>query len=195
MKKKLLVVIMAMCLLAAFVIGGTLAWLTDQTSTITNTFTFGNISIDLEEEGAENNAQSFKLVPGGTITKDATVTVNVGSEACYLFVKIDETDITKDAITYAIDSTAGWQALSAENAPGVYWCNVADLTGNGAVEVTKGVFLNDTINVSSALVENDVQGNGDVELAITAYAVQSANVADQHAAWKIITPAYEVPNP
>ena len=49
MKKKTLALVLALTLLVAGVIGGTLAWLTDQTDEVKNTFTVGDINIDLTE--------------------------------------------------------------------------------------------------------------------------------------------------
>ena len=91
MKKKIAVAV-SLLLVLALSIGGTIAWLTDS-ETVTNTFTIGNVDITLKETDAQGNkvnAQSFKFVPGVTMAKDPTVTVEAGSEACYVFVKVDE---------------------------------------------------------------------------------------------------------
>ena len=97
MKKKLTMVV-SLLLVMALSIGGTLAYLTDKTDAIENTFTIGNVKIDLTETGATKGANdelfknSFKMVPGNEIDKDPTVTVEAGSEACWLFVKIEKSD-------------------------------------------------------------------------------------------------------
>jgi len=84
MKKKLTIVV-SLLLVMALSIGGTIAWLTDTTDAIQNTFTVGNVKIDLTETDVEDNdtplANSYKMVPGKTIDKDPTVTVEAGSEA------------------------------------------------------------------------------------------------------------------
>ena len=49
MKKKTLALVLALTLLVAGVVGGTLAWLTDQTAEVKNTFTVGDINIGLTE--------------------------------------------------------------------------------------------------------------------------------------------------
>ena len=105
MKKKIAVAV-SLLLVVALSIGGTIAWLTDS-ETVTNTFTIGNVDITLKETDAQGNkvnAQSFKFVPGVTMAKDPTVTVEAGSEACYVFVKVDEVignDDNKVVITSA----------------------------------------------------------------------------------------------
>mgnify|MGYP002657696211 FL=1 len=49
MKKKTLALVLALTLLVAGVVGGTLAWLTDRTAEVKHTFTVGDINIDLTE--------------------------------------------------------------------------------------------------------------------------------------------------
>ena len=64
MKKKTLALVLALTLLVAGVVGGTLAWLTDQTAEVKNTFTVGDINIGLTETTAD-----YKMAPGNTIPK------------------------------------------------------------------------------------------------------------------------------
>ena len=64
MKKKTLALFLALALVLGGVIGGTMAWLTDKTPEIVNTFTDSDIEITLTETGATNNANSYKMVPG-----------------------------------------------------------------------------------------------------------------------------------
>ena len=66
MGRKALVVLSLMMVLAVAAVGGTLAWLTDSTQEVKNTFTTSDIEITLTE--SEN--LDLKMVPGFTITKD-----------------------------------------------------------------------------------------------------------------------------
>lgn len=84
MKKKVLSIV-AVVLVLCCAIGGTLAWLTDKTDPVVNTFTVGDINIELKE-----TTTNYKMVPGNTITKDPKVTVKANSEACWLFVKVEK---------------------------------------------------------------------------------------------------------
>ena len=77
--------ILMFVLVLSFTIGGTLAWLTDTTEPVTNTFTYGDINITLAE-----TTEVYKMVPGNSISKDPSVTVESGSEACWLLVKVEE---------------------------------------------------------------------------------------------------------
>ena len=114
--KKTLITVLATLLICASVVGTTLAWLTDKTDAITNTFTYGDINITL----TETTGTEYKMVPGQTVAKDPTITVDKDSEACWLFVKIDESTNFDDFMTYEVAD--GWTALP-DNA-GVYYREV-----------------------------------------------------------------------
>lgn len=105
MKKKYIKPLMALVLVGAMTVGGTLAYLTDTTKTVTNTFTSGTgISITLDESQwttDENGAYYLKTdtrVISNTYTltstteypKDPVVTVGSTSASCYLFVDVIE---------------------------------------------------------------------------------------------------------
>ena len=108
---------------------GAIAWLTDQTQEVKNTFTVGNIDIELAE-----TADDFKMVPGNDIAKDPVVTVKAGSEDCWLFVKIDESANLADFIAYEVAD--GWTALEGED--GVYYREVAAAEEDAAFSVAGG---------------------------------------------------------
>ena len=95
--KALLLTLCAVLLVAASVLG-TMAYLTS-TAKVENTFTIGKVEIKLDEakvnadgipvEGADRvTANSYKLMPGNTYTKDPTVTVKAGSEDSYVRMKV-----------------------------------------------------------------------------------------------------------
>lgn len=90
--KALLLTLCAVLLIAASVLG-TMAYLTS-TDTVTNTFTVGKVEIKLDETDVTNptgsrvQANSYKLMPGTTYTKDPTVTVLKGSEDSYVRMKV-----------------------------------------------------------------------------------------------------------
>lgn len=90
--KALLLTLCAVLLIAASVLG-TMAYLTS-TDTVTNTFTVGKVEIKLDETDVTNpngprvKANSYKLMPGTTYTKDPTVTVLKGSEDSYVRMKV-----------------------------------------------------------------------------------------------------------
>lgn len=102
--KAILMVVCAMLLVAASVMG-TLAYLTS-TDTVTNTFSIGKVEITLDEakanpdgslvEGAARvDGNSYKLMPGHTYNKDPQVHVKADSEPSYIRMLVTVSDISK----------------------------------------------------------------------------------------------------
>lgn len=172
MKKKI-TLLLSLALAVAIGIGGTLAWLTAKTESKVNTFTVGNINIALEE-----TTTNYKMVPGQTIAKDPKVTVKAGSEACWLFVKIEKGKNLDRFIDYTVDSS--WTALP--DADGVYYREVAATTTDMVYPVLTGnqVTVKDT--VTKAMMDNLSTDNYPT-LTFTAYAIQRAGFDSAAAAW------------
>ena len=177
MKKKTLALVLALTLLVAGVVGSTLAWLTDQTAEVKNTFTVGDINIGLTETTTD-----YKMVPGNTIAKDPTVTVKANSEACWLFVKVTESPDLKDFITYAI--AEGWTALPGVD--GVYYREVPASAADQPFSVLKG----DAVTVNSDVTKEMLTAKdfANPTLTFKAYAVQKDNVASASDALAKVNP-------
>lgn len=123
--KALLLTLCAVLLIAASVLG-TMAYLTSSAE-VKNTFTVGKVEIKLDEakvtadgipvEGADRvTANSYKLMPGTTYTKDPTVTVLNGSEASYVRMKVTFNN-AKEIIALCTDPEfAGDGPTGVENA-------------------------------------------------------------------------------
>lgn len=176
MKKKVLSIV-AVVLVLCCAIGGTLAWLTDKTDPVVNTFTVGDINIELTE--SEN--LNLKMVPGNTITKDPKVTVQAGSEKCWLFVKVDKSANYGDFLE-DYKMAADWIALTGEE--GVYYQIVNASTANQVFEV----LLSNQVAVKDAVTKAQMEGiknntTAAPTLTFTAYAVQFDNVATAADAW------------
>ena len=200
MKKKITVAVVALALVLCFAIGGTLAWLKTETTPVVNTFTYGDINIDLSE--SEN--LNLKMIPGNDITKDPKVTVKAGSEACWLFVKVEESDNFDNFMTYAIadgwklyDTTTTGSDIQTDNTTDdtyvIYREVDADTAKAGtSYQVLAGkegyqngyVTVNDTVTkeMFAALTEATRP-----TLTFTAYAVQSDNVTTVADVWTIAT--------
>lgn len=168
------IALLALVLVIGCVAGGTVAWLVATTDTVTNTFTYGNINIAL----AETTGTNYKVIPGTVIEKDPKVTVKAGSEACYLFVKVEKVGMFT-GMSYEIADS--WTALEGEN--GVYYRQVGSVTADTSFEVIKG----NKITVSSDLTKENIP-TANPTLKITAYAVQQENIADAATAWKAANP-------
>lgn len=176
MKKKIWISVAAIALILCCAIGGTLAWLKTKTDSVTNTFTVGDINIELEETTTD-----YKMVPGNPIKKDPKVTVKAGSEACWLFVKVDESANLKDFIEYTVDNTV-WTALVGEE--GVYYREVDADTAK--VGKTYSILTGDKVTVKTDVTKTMLNGLNEATyptLTFTAYAVQSDNILDVKTAW------------
>ena len=177
---KTLVLALAVMLIVGATIGGTVAWLTAQTPSVTNTFTVGDINIELTE--SEN--LNLKMVPGNTITKDPKVTVKAGSEACWLFVKVEESSVLDTYITYTVDS--GWTPLTG--VAGVYYREVA-ATAADSFDVLTGNQVSVKTDVTKQMM-NALKAEGATQptLTFTAYAVQKDNINSAAEAWAVANP-------
>ena len=107
--KKTLTIVMAMVLVAAVAVTGTLAYMSTQSGTVTNTFTFGNMSITLKESPVDDNGKKvagdlvdkndYKVIPGAEVDKEPIVTVNANSESCWVYVGIQNNLFIDDGKT------------------------------------------------------------------------------------------------
>lgn len=117
--KALTLVLCAVLLVCASVMG-TLAYLKSTTEVVKNTFTVGNVKIDLDEakvteygievQGADRvKKNEYKLLPGHKYVKDPTVTVAEKSEQCYvrMQVTVKDVDVLKQAFPQFVDQTTG----------------------------------------------------------------------------------------
>lgn len=177
MKKKTIALILSCVLVLGCAIGGTIAWLTDKTAAIANTFTVGNVDIELTETTGEN----YKMVPGTTITKDPTVTVKDGSEACWLFVKVEKSTNASFDEFMNYDMAEGWTALTGVD--GVFY---RDVPSNAAVR-SFSVLKDNTVTVKSDVTKEEMDALNDATrptLTFTAYAVQQQGFTDVATAWE-----------
>lgn len=202
---KTLALVVVMMLVIGCTIGGTIAWLTAKTDPVVNTFTVGDINITLAETYNKDtngdqilDAWEGKMVPGNTLPKDPKVTVKAGSEACWLFVKVDESTNLDDFITYTVDSnwTAGNGTGEGKNGVpvGVYYREVGSLTAEDAVDQVFSVLKNDQVTVKDTVTKimmNKLQQENATQptLTFTAYAVQKDNIDTAAIAWEKLTPS------
>ena len=139
--KALLLMLCAVLLVAASVLG-TMAYLTS-TDTVTNTFTVGNVKITLDEKDVDNDnnqndnvsvdgvirdkANAYHLLPGHEYTKDPIIHVDADSEDCYVFVTVSN-EIA------AIEAAATEKMANDSN----YVPIVTQITNNGWTQLSAG---------------------------------------------------------
>ena len=164
---KTMFMILAVVLIVGISVGGTLAWLTATTGPVTNTFTTSGIDITLTETGATNNANSYKMVPGHTITKDPKATGKAGSEECWLFVKLVESTNFDSYLEYTMAD--GWDLVTGQT--NVYARKVTKDNIGTAFSVLK----NDQVTVKGSVTKeqmNALTAATYPTLTVTAYASQ-----------------------
>lgn len=95
-KKKVLAISAVLGIFALVLSAGTLAYFTDRTEAVVNTFTVGKVDIDLTEEeerdwGVDNDGNALmKLMPREEIyAKTPKITVVEGSEDAYVYADIE----------------------------------------------------------------------------------------------------------
>ena len=173
---KLIAILLAVTLLIGCGIGGTIAWLIDDTETITNTFTTSEVTVEISEEYPANS--TAKMVPGDTIKKDPKVTVSADSEYCYVFVEIIEENDFANFMEYGVDDV--WTAV--EGKTNVYYKeideNTQDRTFNILAEQQVTVKSTVTMDIMGTVVEGK-----EPSLSFKAYAIQSANLPTD---WSIV---------
>lgn len=168
--------VLALVLVLGCALGGTVAWLVAKSDPVVNTFTYGDINIALTETTGED----YTIIPGVDIAKDPKVTVKADSEACWLFVKVEEDGtFAADKVTYSVAN--GWTALTGQ--PGVYYREVGAVTADTDFYVLK----DNVVKVSDRLTKEDIKDiTTQPTLTFTAYAVQKDGIADAATAWSKI---------
>lgn len=202
---KTFAILLAVMLIIGCMAGGTIAWLISTPDAVVNTFTYGDINIELFEHAynATNNTlnmekevrkvDNYKIIPGVNLPKDPTVRVKAGSEACYLFVKVEATnDFVAKKVTYTVDTTAqtGWTKGDGTKIPAnVYYRAVPAATADATYTV-----LQNGITVSEELTKEDIKNiMTKPTLTFTAYAVQQAEIATAEDAWAKVPQATPAP--
>ena len=188
-RNKILLLALCMAALIAVSVLGTMAYLTS-TDTVTNTFTVGKVAITLDEAKVNDagvavtpaervKANSYKLMPGHSYTKDPTVHVTDGSENCYIFVKVENgiSDIEASGdTTIAAQLTAkGWKAV--DGITGVY---VYAGTEEGATKKDLAAGSSAVVFDSFKIADTaDIARKAGSTIKITAYAIQADGFADK----------------
>jgi hypothetical protein len=174
-KRKTLITVLAICSVLAIGAVATFAYITAISQTLENTFTYGDVSITLEE----SPVKEYLLLPGAEITKDPTITVKGGSDACWLFFKAEPSSDFSKYMTYT--PAEGWKALSG--ASGVYY-RIAEAT---KTDVSYGIIEGNRVAVHDTVTEEELELiRIKPTLTFTAYAVQFAEIDTAEEAWNIL---------
>lgn len=204
--KKALLLALCAVLLVVSTVFITMAYLTSTTDVVKNTFTIGEVEITLDEaevdeygenpNGRTDEGNEYKLVPGHTYIKDPTVTVNAGSEDCYVFAKVTITDFATlqaacgDNTLLPQDFIGGWDAsvwecteytLDAETGDAVCLFTYTEVVEYNKDANTVLPALFETITLPETVT--DLEGLDKVQIDVVAYAVQADGFTSAEAAW------------
>ena len=190
MKKKTLALLLALVLVFGAAVGGTIAYLTDTTGPITNTFTVGDIG-DLTL--TENTGDSYTIIPGANISKNPVVAYEPDTNndvAVYVFVKVTAPDWTvatdnksyskktisaDPALSFTIDNS--WTYLTKDGNDYIYYASV-----NAATDFSASVISGNSITVSADIVDGEIETLTGT-LTFAAYAIQQSGFDTAAAAW------------
>ena len=158
----------ALVLSMATAISGTLAYLTS-TETATNTFTVGNVNIDLTEP-SWNPDEMPTLLPGVEIPKDPQIT-NEGNTDAWVWMEIA---VPTDLMSYIDWDTTEWTMVNPATVSGnntIVTMKRGDKLepGDTTVPVFTQILLDSAIKQMPASL-----GNGTVDIVVSAYAIQDA---------------------
>lgn len=199
-KKKTIVV--AIVLLLVLLIGGMLAYFTDDDAK-TNTFTLGNVNIQLNETGWELDGTKYKrtdeanenIVPGVAIAKAPTVE-NIGNGTngndAYVFVKVE---VPQASISVG-GATASVQDIYTINNVNSAWTELTTLNSNGTHVYVYGTgttkaamstleFGDETPAVFESVTLKNVADPtslpANLDIVVTAYGIQADGVTETSA--------------
>lgn len=209
---KMFVMLLAFVLVAGASVAGTLAWLSAETTEVTNTFTSAELfanpktqftlweheATDEDKDGRytldksnEVLGNTYDILPGVNIPKDPTVDIENLKENAYLYIKVTES--LPNDLSYSIDSN-NWDKLD-EKYPGV-WIYKGDKAVNNVISASddsKQTFLVNVLtqiqdstygNYAITVAPNYEGNNNAITLTFDAYMVQATgNGANAKEAW------------
>lgn len=185
--KKAALLLCSAVLLVCISIGATVAYLTSK-DTVVNTFTVGNVAITMDETKVDENgtpiqgvdrvqANTYKLMPGHTYTKDPTIHVSDTSEEAYLGVKVVFENSAEADEKLSLNMLSIFSGFIAENWTiqektqednDVYYL----LTRKNTVTKNDNIKLFDYVVIPDEMTNEQIAYLNNIRMEITAYAVQ-----------------------
>nr|MBR4281553.1 SipW-dependent-type signal peptide-containing protein [Clostridia bacterium] len=185
-KRKILLLAALLSMVAILGVGGTLAYFTADDAA-TNTFTVGNVKIDLTEPNwaSTGSGDAPEVYPGEALAKDPTIK-NIGKNPCFVRVKVEGLDVlgTSDDMLIHVRTNYVKDALGENwvlHTDGYYY--YTEVLAVGAS--TSPVF--DSIVIPTALTNGD--GETEYDIDVTAYAVQAQGAKPSFSAVEAMTVA------
>lgn len=173
MKKKIVLIAMVVLVLTlSAAVGTTVAWLVDTSEPVENTFTVGDINIELKE----TTGSDYKIVPGSSQAKDPTVTVKAGSEKCYVYVLIDNTVVLGGETVATPNLSSDWSEVASSDTKTLYCYNKPVDLSNSDDDLSLTVFTQ--VDYADSIEKDDITTLTGKKIIVTAYAHQASDKLD-----------------
>jgi hypothetical protein len=159
-----------------------------KTAQVVNTFTIGNVDLSLAEYATYTDATTHtayvdakQLIPGDVIAKTPILTVTGGSEASYVRAKIEISPELAELVDINIDPTK-WTHTGD-----YYYLNTGAVAKSDSNTVLPALFTTVTVKTSVTNAQLAALTTDQKKIAITGYAIQTKNFANETAAWAAFT--------
>ncbi len=205
-RSKPLVLALCAVLLVVGTILGTVAYLQD-TASVVNTFTVGNVHLKLDEAVVNENGEptggrtetgnAYHLIPGETYTKDPTVTVLKGSEESYVRMMLTLNCASELDAIFAPNGAVLTEIFKGYDA--TKWTYVDVTRGNDNTityefryfdtvkpEQNDDLVLDalfDTVTVPNTMTGEQLATIADLKITVEAHAIQATGFANADEAW------------
>ena len=107
--KKIISVIASVCLAAVVLVGSSVAYFHDETPEVVNTFTIGDVKIDLTEPDWKPN-DAKDLLPGAVVSKNPIIS-NTGTGEGYVMMRVEGMNAMKEQGFQAVYDTDNWDLV------------------------------------------------------------------------------------
>lgn len=191
---KSMAVVISLAIIMCATLGGTVAWLFDKSEPVINTFTYGDIDIQLNETKADwsedptDNYYSMYVRNKAGIFKDPAVKVLADSEKCWLFAKLKESDSFGDFLTYQVRTGEdGWTLYKNISDTETVYYRIVDKAN---IDQEFKLIENDRVYIKNGVTQDQLNNMADEDvpiLTIYAYAVQHSQIEDVDDAWATIS--------
>ena len=206
-RSKPLVLVLCAILLAVGAILGTVAYLQD-TASVVNTFTVGNVHLKLDEAvvdekgeptgGRTETGNAYHLLPGETYTKDPTVTVLKGSEESYVRILVTINCYDELATIFGDPFLPQYFVEGWDNA---VWVSTRVISKDASANTATYEFryfetvkpekdtdlvldaLFDTMTVPNTMTGEQLATIADLKITVEAHAIQATGFANAEEAW------------
>ena len=211
-KKSLSTLIATLSLIGVITVGATISYFSSAADA-TNVITFGKVDIELEEYSDEEHNNPWNdetdgknLLPGIPIHKEPIVTVEKETEDCYIRIKVEGIDnaiASNFLVNLQVEGVnPSWEKVA--NLPGssnIYLTSCKDgyykyigtkSDENGIIraEKMKGQSIELEPIFTTVTLNDPIEGDKsdtEIEIKVTAYAVQAATFSNEAAAFEKIS--------